>query len=110
MKEGIDVTGIPGPNPMLGCGIILFVVGVVAVIAISGYLLFNASLILQMLFYGIWAIVVGIILIVLCLKAEKRKSIKTTKDYISVILIIFLCSILAIEIMTLIAVSCLKIE
>ena len=28
MKEGIDVTGIPGPNPMLGCGIILFVVGV----------------------------------------------------------------------------------
>lgn len=55
MKEGIDVTGIPGPNPMLGCGIILFVVGVVAVIAISGYLLFNASLILQMLFYGIWA-------------------------------------------------------
>lgn len=47
VKEGIDVTGIPGPNPMLGCGIILFVVGVVAVIAISGYLLFNASIILQ---------------------------------------------------------------
>lgn len=23
MKEGIDVTGIPGPNSMLGCGIIL---------------------------------------------------------------------------------------
>lgn len=20
MEEGIDVTGIPGPNPMLGCG------------------------------------------------------------------------------------------
>jgi hypothetical protein len=34
-KEGIDVTGIPGPNPMLGCGIILFVVGAVAAIAIS---------------------------------------------------------------------------
>lgn len=34
MKEGIDVTGIPGPNPMLGCGIILFVVGVVALISI----------------------------------------------------------------------------
>nr|UVX55205.1 MAG: hypothetical protein [Bacteriophage sp.] len=49
MKEGIDVTGIPGPNPMLGCGIIL-----------------------QMLFYGIWAMVVGIILIVLCLKAENH--------------------------------------
>lgn len=72
MKEGINVTGILGPNPMLGCGIILFVVGVVAVIAISGYLLFNASLILQMLFYGIWAIVVGVILIVLCLKAENH--------------------------------------
>lgn len=72
MKESIAVKGEPVPNPILGCGIILFVVGVVAVIAISGYLLFNASLILQMLFYGIWAIVVGIILIVLCLKEEKH--------------------------------------
>ena len=72
MEEGIDVTGIPGPNPMLGCGMILFVVGVVTTIAISGYLLFKVSLILQILFYGIWAIVVGIILIVLCLKAENH--------------------------------------
>lgn len=53
MEEGIDVTGIPGPNPMLGCGMILFVVGVVTTIAISGYLLFKVSLILQILFYGI---------------------------------------------------------
>lgn len=73
MKESIDVTGIPGPDPMLGCGIILLVVGVVAVIAISGYLLFNASIILQMLFYGICAIVVGIILIVLCLKTKNHE-------------------------------------
>lgn len=72
MEEGIDVTGIPGPNPMLGCGVILLVVGIVTVIAISGYLLFNVSLILQILFYGIWTIVVGIILIVLCLKAENH--------------------------------------
>ena len=71
MKESIEVTGVPGPDPMLGCGIILLVVGVIAVIAISGYLLFKVSLILQALFYGICAIVVGIILIVLCLKAEK---------------------------------------
>ncbi len=70
MKESIDVTGVPGPDPMLGCGLILFAVGVVAVIAISGYLLFKVSLMLQMLFYGIWAIVVGIILIILCLKVE----------------------------------------
>ena len=73
MKESIDVMGTPGPDPMLGCGIILLVVGVVAVIAISGYLLFNVSIILQMLFYGICAIVVGIILIVLCLKTEKHE-------------------------------------
>lgn len=73
MKEDIDVTGIPGPDPMLGCGIILFVIGVVTTITISGYLLFKVSLILQILFYGIWAIVVGIILIVLCLKAEKHE-------------------------------------
>ena len=75
MEEGIDVTGIPGPDPMLGCGVILLVVGIVTVIAISGYLLFNVSLILQILFYGIWAIVVGIILIVLCLKAENHGKV-----------------------------------
>ena len=75
MEEGIDVTGIPGPDPMLGCGIILFVIGVVTTITISGYLLFKVSLILQILFYGIWAIVVGIILIVLCLKAENHGKV-----------------------------------
>lgn len=75
MKESIDVTGIPGPNPMLGCGMILFVVGAITVIAISGYLLFNVSLIQQILFYGIWAIVVGIMLIVLCLKAENHGKV-----------------------------------
>lgn len=75
MEEGIDVTGIPGPDPMLGCGMILLVVGIVTVIAISGYLLFNVSLILQILFYGIWAIVVGIILIVLCLKAGNHGKV-----------------------------------
>ena len=73
MEEGIDVTGIPGPDPMLGCGIILFVIGVVTTITISGYLLFKTSIILQALTYGIIAIVVGIILIVLCLKAEKHE-------------------------------------
>ena len=72
MEEGIDVTGIPGPNPMLGCGIILFVIGVVTTITISGYLLFKTCIILQALTYGIIAIVVGIILIVLCLKAENH--------------------------------------
>lgn len=66
------VKGEPVPNPMLGCGMILFVVGVVTTIAISGYLLFKVSPILQILFYGIWAIVVGIILIVLSLKAENH--------------------------------------
>ena len=75
MEEGIDVTGIPGPDPMLGCGVILLVVGVITTIAISGYLLFNVSLILQILYYGICAIVVGIILIVLCLKAENHGKV-----------------------------------
>ena len=75
MEEGIDVTGTPDPDPMLGCGMILLVVGVVTTIAISGYLLFNVSLILQILYYGICAIVVGIILIVLCLKAENHGKV-----------------------------------
>lgn len=75
MEEGIDVTGIPGPDPMLGCGIILFVIGIVTTITISGYLLFKTSIILQALTYGIIAIVVGIILIVLCLKAENHGKV-----------------------------------
>lgn len=75
MEEGIDVTGIPGPDPMLGCGIILFVIGVVTTITISGYLLFKTSIILQALTYGIIAIVVGIILIILCLKAENHGKV-----------------------------------
>lgn len=72
MEEDIDVTGIPGPDPMLGCGIILLVMGVVTVIAILGYLLFKVSIILQILLYGIMAIVIGIVIIVLCLKAENH--------------------------------------
>lgn len=73
MKEGIDVTGIPGPDPMLGCGLILFVIGIVTVIAISGYLLFKVSIILQILLYGIMAIVIGVVIIVLCLKTKSHE-------------------------------------
>lgn len=75
MEEGIDVTGIPGPDPMLGCGIILFVIGVVTTIAISGYLLFKTSIILQALTYGIMAIIIGIIIIVLCLKTKNHGKV-----------------------------------
>ena len=75
MEEDIDVTGIPGPDPMLGCGIILLVIGVVTVIAILGYLLFKVSIILQILLYGIMAIVIGIVIIVLCLKAENHGKV-----------------------------------
>lgn len=75
MEEGIDVTGIPGPDPMLGCGIILFVIGVVTTIAISGYLLFETSIILQALTYGIMAIIIGIIIIVLCLKTKNHGKV-----------------------------------
>ena len=75
MEESIDVTGVPGPDPMLGCGLILFVVGVVTVIAILGYLLFKVSIILQILLYGIMAIVIGIAIIVLCLKAENHGKV-----------------------------------
>ena len=71
MKESIAVKGEPVPNPMLGCGMILFLIGVVAmmVISISGYLLFKVNIILL---HSILAIVVGIILIALCLKAENH--------------------------------------
>lgn len=74
MKESIAVKGEPVPNPMLGCGIILFLISVVVlmVISISGYLLFKVNIMLLILLHSILAIVVGIILIVLCLKAENH--------------------------------------
>lgn len=75
MKESIAVKGELVPNLMLGCGIILFLIGVFAliVISISGYLLFRVNIMLLILLHSILAIVIGIILIVLCLKAEKHK-------------------------------------
>ena len=75
MKESIAVKREPVPNPMFGCGIILFLIGVVVmmVILISGYLLFKVNIMLLILLHSILAIVVGIILIVLCLKTEKHE-------------------------------------
>ena len=77
MKESIAVKGEPVPNPMLGCGIILFLIGVFAliVISISGYLLFRVNIMLLILLHSILAIVIGIILIVLCLKAENNGKV-----------------------------------
>ena len=77
MKESIAVKGEPVPNPMMGCGMILFIIGVFVtmVISISGYLLFKVNIMLLILLHSILAIVVGIILIVLCLKAENHGKV-----------------------------------
>ena len=32
MEESIDVTGVPGPDPMLGFGLILAVIGIIVTI------------------------------------------------------------------------------
>ena len=72
MEESIDVTGIPGPDPMLGCGLILAVIGIIVTISTLGYLLFKVNIILLLLLYGILAIAIGIVIIVLCLKAENH--------------------------------------
>lgn len=71
MEEDIDVTGIPGPNPMLGCGLILFLIGIVIIISVLGYLLFKVGIIQLILGLGILSITFGILIIVLCFKAEK---------------------------------------
>lgn len=73
MKEGIDVTDIPGPDPVAGCGLILFIICTVAVMVISilGYLLFKVNVILLILLHGILAIVFGIII---CIMLKSRKS------------------------------------
>lgn len=72
MEESIDVTGVPGPDPMLGCGFILSIIGIIVTISTLGYLLFKVNVVLLLLLYGIIAIAVGIAIIVLCLKAENH--------------------------------------
>lgn len=75
MEESIDVTGVPGLDPMLGCGLILSVIGIIVTISTLGYLLFKVNVILLLLLYGIIAIVVGIAIVVLCLKVEHRGKV-----------------------------------
>lgn len=70
MEENIDITGVPGPDPMLGCGFILSIIGIIVTISTLGYLLFKVNVVLLLLLYGIIAIAVGIAIIVLCLKVE----------------------------------------
>ena len=75
MEESIDVTGIPGPDPMLGCGLILAVIGIIVTISTLGYLLFKVNIILLLLLYGILAIAVGIVIIALCLKVRNHGKV-----------------------------------
>ena len=75
MEESIDVTGVQGPDPMLGCGLILTVIGIIVTISTLGYLLFKVNIILLLLLYGILAIAVGIIIIVLCLKVRNHGKV-----------------------------------
>ena len=75
MEESIDVTGVPGPDPMLGCGFILSIIGIIVTISTLGYLLFKVNIILLLLLYGILAIAVGIVIIVLCLKVRNHGKV-----------------------------------
>ena len=70
MEESIDITGIPGPDPMLGCGFILFIIGIIMTISTLVCLLFKVNV--ALLLYGIIAIAVGIAIIVLCLKVRNH--------------------------------------
>ena len=75
MKESIDVIGESVPDPIVGCGLILFMIGAIAVmvISVSGYLLFKANIILLIILNGILAVITGIIIIVLCLKTRNHE-------------------------------------
>ena len=70
MEESSDVTGIPEPDPMLGCGFILFIIGIIMTISTLVCLLFKVNV--ALLLYGIIAIAVGIAIIVLCLKVRNH--------------------------------------
>lgn len=73
MEESIDVTGIPGPDPMLRCGFILFIIGIIMTISTLVCLLFKVNT--ALLLYGIIAIAVGIAIIVLCLKVRNHGKV-----------------------------------
>lgn len=73
MEESIDVTGVPGPDPMLGCGFILFIIGIIMTISTLVCLLFKVNV--ALLLYGIIAIAVGIAIIVLCLKVRNHGKV-----------------------------------
>lgn len=73
MEESIDVTGIPVPDPMLGCGFILFIIGIIMTISTLVCLLFKVNV--ALLLYGIIAIAVGIAIIVLCLKVRNHGKV-----------------------------------
>ena len=75
MEEDIDVTGIPGPNPMLGCGLILFLIGIVIIISVLGYLLFKVGIIQLILGLGILSIAFGVLIMVLCFKVENHGKV-----------------------------------
>ena len=77
MEESIDVTGEPVSDPIVGCGLIPFLIGAIAVmvISISGYLLFKVNIISLILLNGILAVITGIIIIVLCLKTRNHGKV-----------------------------------
>lgn len=74
MEESIDVTGEPVPDPILGCGFILFIIGIIMTISALVCLLFKVNVVLLLL-YGIIAIAVGIAIIVLCLKVRNHGKV-----------------------------------
>lgn len=72
MEEGIDTKGMSEPDPVAGCGLILFMICTFAVMIISilGYILFKVDVMLLILLLGVLAIVSGIIL---CIMLKSRK-------------------------------------
>lgn len=63
MKESFDVTGIPTSDPLVGCGCILFTIGVLGILAMIAYLIFaSISLYALLLYTSLLCIIMGFIL------------------------------------------------
>jgi hypothetical protein len=71
MKNSISVIGEPVSDPMLGCGFILCLIGIIGLFSLV-YILFKINIIILISVYSITILIIGITLIVLCYKAENH--------------------------------------
>jgi len=73
MHEDIDVTGIPEPCPITGCGYILFIIGAFGILTMIGYWLFTIALWILILYILLLCTTIGFLIILGDLKQRNHE-------------------------------------